>query len=252
MKNYLEHYLKNRPFFYIFIRPKEAELFSRFLPFRKPVCDFGCGDGFFAKTFLPEGKINWGVDINKDELQKARLMGVYDNLEYYNQKKLGFKDGEFATVISNCALEHVENLEHDLTEINRILKPGGVFLCSVMTSKWDEYLLGGKIFGRFYRNWMRKIQKHPNLLTKKQWDMVFKRAGFKIEKRIGYIDIKLTRLIEIFHFLSIESLITYKLFGKWVILPQRYFLFPSTWISSILFKDLNESKSACVFYKLKK
>ena len=43
------------------------------------------------------------------------------------------------------ALQRVQVYQKVLKELNRISKKGGRFYLSVMTDKWDNHLLGGKI-----------------------------------------------------------------------------------------------------------
>ncbi len=241
MKIFLKAYLYNRPLFYSFIRPHELQLFHNLMPFKKPVLDFGCGDGFFAKTLFEKKKIEAGVDIDGKVLLDAKRSGIYKKVYLYDGIKLPFKNGTFSTVISNCVMEHVEGLGKVLKELGRVTKSGGKFYLSVMTDRWNEHLLGGKIFGKKYLDWMRKIQRHPNLLSGKQWEEEFNKAGFSTINKIGYIDKKTSRLIELFHYLSIDSLISYKLMKKWIIFPQRF-----TMVENLLYKYLQKYNSSVV------
>ena len=43
--NYLSIYLRHRPLFLSLIRAKEAAMFQKFLPLKRPALDVGCGDG---------------------------------------------------------------------------------------------------------------------------------------------------------------------------------------------------------------
>jgi len=250
MKNFLKEYLKYRPLFYSLIRPREANLFRSLVPFKKPVMDFGCGDGFFSDVFYGDlGKIDVGVDIDKTELEKAKKIGIYKKLVVYRKDRLPFPDNYFSTVISNCVMEHVDNLDHDLREINRVLKPKGRFFCTVMTDKWEEYLFGGRLFGDHYKTWMRNIQVHPNLLSKKEWDETFKNLGFGITKTVGYLNKRSSAWMDILHYVSIGSLISYKLFKKWVLFPERAFLIPKILFKSDK-KNIDINRSATLFYIL--
>ena len=253
MKKYLNKYLYNRPLFYSFIRPRELQLFSGQMPFKKPILDFGCGDGFFANTLFGNKKIDVGIDIEESVLPDAERSGVYKKVLIYDGKKLPFKNGTFSTVISNCVMEHVDNLSRVLKEINRVTKRGGKLYTSVMTDKWEDHLMGGKIFGKIYLKWMKNIQRHPNLLSEDGWEKVFKKAGFKVVEKCGYIDIKTSRLIEIFHYLSVDSLISYKLFKKWVLFPK---LIATTsmnqFIEAKITKPISLKKAAGLFFILKK
>lgn len=224
MKKYLESYLFNRPLFYSLIRPKELELFAKEMPLKEPVLDFGCGDGFFAGVLFNNQQISTGIDIDRKALHEAKKTGLYKKLYLYDGKKLPFKNGSFPTVISNCVLEHVENIDYILSELARIMKKGGRFHTSVMTNKWEDHLIGTNILGKRYLKWMRKIQNHLNLYSETEWKKTFERAGFKVVSKTGYVDKERARLIELFHYLSIDSLITKKILGKWVVLPGRYSL----------------------------
>jgi SAM-dependent methyltransferase len=252
MKKYLAAYLQNRPLFYSFIRPRELELFNSQKPFRHPILDFGCGDGFFAKVLFEKEKIEFGVDISESVIKEAKESGVYKNVLVFNKKRLPFKNETFLTVISNCVLEHVDNLLPTLKEIRRVMKKGGRLYGSVMTDKWEDYLMGGKLFGKPYLDWMRKIQRHPNLLTLSGWEKEFQKAGFKIIDSIGYIDKKTARFIELFHYLSIDSIISQKLFNKWVMFPYRYVIFRNFFWTQIIRKRNDSSDSCAVFFQLEK
>lgn len=254
MKNYTQTYLRNRPLFMSLIRGREADLFSKHLPLKNPILDFGCGDGFFAKVvFESSTKIDVGVDIDKGALRLAKKEKIYKKLISHDGKSLSFKDKSFSAVFSNCVLEHVDFLDESMAEIYRVMKPGGKFICTVMTDKWEEYLFGNVFFGEFYKKWMRKIQVHPNLLTKRQWDLLFTRQGFNILKSVGYFDKKASRWMDFLHYVSTPSLINKKLFNKWVIFPQKYDAMPvDNLINKLVEGEPSVENSAALFYILKK
>jgi len=137
-------------------------------------------------------------------------------------------------------------------EVYRVLKPGGLFIATVATKNWEEYLFGNFIFGDIYKKWMRKKQVHFNLLTNKQWKITFKKQGFKIVQEIGYLDKKAVRWIDLLHYLSISSLITYKLFGKWVLWKDKLFLFPLRFLSNLISPNIDPRKSGNIFFAITK
>lgn len=96
--------------------------------------DIGCGTGLILRH-LPEGSI--GVDINPRNLERlpkyapgrtAIIADVQDHLP--------FADNTFDTITAAEVLEHLVFPEKALSEIYRVLKPGGVFVGSVPQDNW--------------------------------------------------------------------------------------------------------------------
>ncbi|TNE64093.1 MAG: class I SAM-dependent methyltransferase, partial [Bacteroidetes bacterium] len=98
------------------------------------VVDFGCGGGYLLHNIRCKEKV--GIEINEAAREQAQRMGIRcvaasDAIE-----------SEFADVIiSNNALEHVRHPLSELTELHRILKPGGkmVFMvpCETISYKYQ-------------------------------------------------------------------------------------------------------------------
>ncbi len=265
LQYFLKQYLQERPLFLSLIRAKEAFLYQKYLPFKKPVLDIGCGDGMFAKlSFANKFKvqsskfkvneriIDIGLDVKDSRIEEAKRLGVYKKLVIYDGVKIPFPDNYFSTIVSNCVLEHVTHLDSVISEAYRVLKPGGVFLTTVMAAPWEEYLFGSIFLGSWYQNWMRKKQVHLNLYNHKNWDKEFKKSGFRIVGKVGYLDQKASRLIDFCHYLSIPSLISYKLFKKWVL--WKYFVdyYPLKNLANSISDNVNPDKSAALFYLLRK
>ena len=259
---YLNTYLRSRPLFLSLIRSKEAYLFQGYLPLKHPVLDVGCGDGFFAKiTFGDRGlsrikngfsQIDVGLDVSGSRVEEARKLGIYKKIVVYNGGKMPFPNNSFATVVSNCVLEHIPNLSFTLKEIQRVLKPGGLFLTTVMAAPWEEYLFGNLLLGDWYKKWMRRKQGHYHLCAHKEWKKLFTKAGFSTISCEGYLSKTSSRLIDIAHYLSIPLLISYKLMGKWVPIPAYTSLYPTTMLLRLLTTPTTPSTSAAMFFALQK
>lgn len=255
MKNldyFLKVYLEVRPLFLSLIRAKEAELYQKFLPLKRPILDIGCGDGYFAKVTFGNSLVDAGLDLQDSRIEEARKLNIYKKLVIYDGRKIPLPDNSFNTVVSNCVLEHVLDLKALLKEVHRVLKPNGIFLTTVMAKPWEDYLYGTKIFGRFYKDFMRKIQIHRNLLPKAEWDKAFENSGFKIVRTIGYLSPRACQLIDICHYLSLPSLISYTLFGSWVLFPQLTSLYPIDYFAKMLSQKVSPQDSGALFYVLRK
>jgi len=236
-----------------FIRPLEAMLFhqhKRFL--RSPVLDFGCGDGFFAHLVYGKNKIQIGLEVaNSPRVHEAEKRNVYKKILLYDGVSVPLKSNSVQTVISNCVFEHIPRISQSVEEIYRILKKDGYCITSVMTSDWSRMMWGTKFFGKKYAEWLNSRQEHESLFSRKQWGKLFRKAGFKIVEEIGYVDEKTAKWFDLFHYLSLPSLITYKLFKRWVLLPWMHTGI-TRWIEALHTTSQNENKHAACFFVLRK
>lgn len=250
---FIKKYLENRPMFMAIIRSQESMIFQEYNNLvKKKVLDFGCGDGFFANLVFGKSKINVGLDLfDNKRIKEAKKENIYKKIALYDGNIIPYSNNYFNTVVSNCVLEHIPNIKFSLKEIHRVLKPGGYFLTSVMTDRWEDYFFGSKIFGKAYVKYMRKVQAHHNLLSNKQWQLNFRKAGFKVQSIDGYLYRKDAFYLDLFHYISLPSLLSYKLWGKWV-------LFSIPFLNNFLikfFKNIIKLKDDCpaaYFFVLKK
>ncbi len=252
---FIKKYLENRPMFMAIIRSQEAMLFQKYIKFTKGnILDFGCGDGFFTEIIFGKGRINIGLDlVNNERIKEAQQKKIYKKIALYDGNTIPYPDNYFNTVISNCVLEHIPDVKSSLKEIYRVLKPGGYFLTSVMADQWENSLFGTKLFGKNYLRYMKKTQVHHNLLSNKQWQWYFKKAGFKIQSTDGYLYKKSAFYLDLFHYLSIMSLISYKLFNKWILFNISFLnKLKTQLIKKIIVDENNPDKVSALFFVMKK
>lgn len=111
------------------------------------VLDLGCGEGrHVISAFLEQDITAIGVDLSLRDISVAQQRfedfrqqnkGGGFGLSVANALKLPFADDTFDKVICSEVLEHIDDYEGVLKEINRVLKPGGLFCASVPRS-WPE------------------------------------------------------------------------------------------------------------------
>lgn len=208
-------YLAGRPFFFAFIRPQEAWLFRHaHTHLHAPLLDFGCGDGFFARSAFPS-PIHAGLDLPGSRINEARATGLYERLDTYDGGRIPHPDNAFCTVVSNSVLEHLAEPQESLAEIFRVLEPGGCLLATVMTSHWENYLAGNGLFGNAYRRFMRRKQRHLCLPAPEDWIKKMGESGFTVEASISYLPPSTARMLHIAHYLAAPSLLWRALTGSW-------------------------------------
>jgi SAM-dependent methyltransferase len=93
--------------------------------------DVGCGSKPYQSLFRVDAYI--GLDIDSEV---SRRVGIADH--FYSGDKFPFIDSSFDSILCNQVLEHVFNPNEFVSEIVRVLKPGGVLLLTV-PFVWDEH-----------------------------------------------------------------------------------------------------------------
>ena len=121
-----------------------------------------------------------------------------------------------------------------------------------MADKWEDYLFGTRFLGKMYKTYMRRRQVHHNLLSVKAWRRRFQKAGFAVRDEVGYLSREAAGRMDIAHYQSIPSLISYKLHGVWVPNPQRYNQTGAAHVAIFTKHAIPPADSAAIFYVLKK
>ncbi len=98
------------------------------------ILDLACGPGFYARSFAqnhPERTV-YGLDLSMPMLEYASEKAGKLNIKnlffvYADAENLPFKDSSFDAVNCCGALHLFPNINKTLSEVHRILKPGGKF-----------------------------------------------------------------------------------------------------------------------------
>jgi 2-polyprenyl-6-hydroxyphenyl methylase / 3-demethylubiquinone-9 3-methyltransferase len=100
-------------------------------PAGKTALEVGCGGGMLCEEIARLGFQATGIDPSERSLQIARDHARSGSLQISYQKGIGealpFPDGAFDAVFCCDVLEHVRDLPRVVSEISRVLEPGGVF-----------------------------------------------------------------------------------------------------------------------------
>ncbi len=98
------------------------------------VLDLGCGPGIYAETIFHHApRVSYyGLDFSAGMLAKHPLR---DRLVQADAQILPFSSHSFDMVLANHMLYHLPDIDDALTEIHRILKPGGVVIAATNSSE---------------------------------------------------------------------------------------------------------------------
>ena len=96
----------------------------------KIVLDAGCGEGGKAVVFSKITKKIYGIDINRNSINKARQKCNSNNISFYvgSVEQMPFKDNIFDVVYAAWIIEHLKNPKKFINEVFRILREGGIFI----------------------------------------------------------------------------------------------------------------------------
>ncbi len=113
------------------IWPQEGPIFLRHPVANGAILDLGCGTGEIAARLaemFPEASIV-GIDLEEPHLERARTRcaphGARVRFQHGDALALPFDDGQFDLVVCRHLLQAVPDAERVLSEIRRVLRPGG-------------------------------------------------------------------------------------------------------------------------------
>ena len=102
---------------------------------KSKILDVGCNDAELFKIIRQTNMSCkcWGIDI-WDKILQLKIPNCKFQIE--DIRNLPFEDRSFDIVFTLDVLEHVQNVQKGISEIFRVLKPGGVLILSGPTESW--------------------------------------------------------------------------------------------------------------------
>ncbi|HEY9638409.1 MAG TPA: bifunctional 2-polyprenyl-6-hydroxyphenol methylase/3-demethylubiquinol 3-O-methyltransferase UbiG [Coleofasciculaceae cyanobacterium] len=166
------------------------EFFDRYVTDWKGLkaLDVGCGGGFSCEFMAKRGVVVSGIDQSvkciKAAQEHAALSGLKIDYKQGLAEKIPYNDNTFDVVICVDVLEHVSDVQKTILEINRVLKPEGIFFFDTINrnfkSKFVMIWLMENILGEIKRgihDWKKFIK--PEELTQLMYKSGFK--SFEIQ-----------------------------------------------------------------------
>lgn len=135
--------------------------------------DFGCGPGYFTARAEAQGWEAHGVEVGAWAEEMARRLGL-KNFHRGVLANQGFPDGFFDVVYASQVLEHLPSPRNELSEIRRVLRPGGLFYASVPNYRCLSILLGRDDFE------LNFPMAHVNYFTPATLAKLLKKNGFAV------------------------------------------------------------------------
>jgi SAM-dependent methyltransferase len=130
----------------------------------KRVLDIPCGEGYGSHLLAGVADSVVGVDISNEAVAHASEKYRKQNLQYIaaSGTQMPLPDASFDFIVSFEMIEHIHEQEAFLREVNRLLKPDGVFLIS--SPNRPEYSDKTGYKNEFHVKELDKEELHQQLL----------------------------------------------------------------------------------------
>jgi len=153
------------------------------------VLDVGCGPGLYAEQLIARGAVVTAFDASPEmvRLTRARVGSRVDVRTWDLALPLSWlADGSHDLAVMALVIHHIDNRAQALSEIHRVLRPGGRLYLSTTHPTSDWLLKGGGYFDReqisetWQSDWQLRYWKQPL----EAWCAEFSAAGFLIERLV--------------------------------------------------------------------
>lgn len=136
--------------------------------------DLGCGSGWFMDGMREQGWTTYGVEVNEGAVQRGRaIKGL--NIFCGTLQEAGFPSELFDYVRLNHSFEHMNCPNETLSEIHRVLKPGGQLFIGVPNVR----SLTSRVFKQYW--WHLCAPVHPFSYAANTLSRLLVKHGFVVK-----------------------------------------------------------------------
>ena len=96
--------------------------------------DVGCGEGRLCRRLARHGAATVGIDPTKALIERARLLDANGTYHAAYAEELPLQDRTFDLVVTCMSLIDIPDFRRAISEMNRVLAPGGTLLAINLTS----------------------------------------------------------------------------------------------------------------------
>ncbi len=109
------------------------------LPKGSRVLDIACGTGYGTMMLRRSGMDVVGADVDGEQVASNRRRWSYEDFITADARDLPFPSGLFDAIVSFETIEHVPNAAPYMSEICRVLKKKGAFICSTPKKSYSNH-----------------------------------------------------------------------------------------------------------------
>ncbi|HTA13701.1 MAG TPA: class I SAM-dependent methyltransferase [Solirubrobacteraceae bacterium] len=185
---------------------------------RSPVLDVGAGTGWLALHLL-----EWGYEVTASDYDptaranfqaNAAIVGREVEVGTEDVSRLGYADGQFASLFCISVLSYVEDLQGALDELARVLRPGGIAVIGCLNAYGSYAFLNDRDPRTLFRRnrfrddirqdvehfhgprwWKREFARRFTVLEMIPLEvfspLIAKLAGYDVDPRLTHADVRL-------------------------------------------------------------
>ena len=155
---------------------KKVSLINSLHKKKGSLLDIGAGTGDFLVTAKTNGWEITGIEPNDN----AKKLAVAKGVSFENDLK-AIENQQFDVITMWHVLEHVPNLEHQIQELKRLLKPNGTIIIAVPNYKSYD----ASHYGEFWAAY--DVPRHLWHFSKTSIEKLFSRENMKLVKTLPMI-----------------------------------------------------------------
>jgi len=142
-----------------------------------PICDLGCGPGQIARYLHRQGVDTVGVDLSPRMIEEAQKLNPDIPFHQGDMLSLTDADNSWGGIAAFYCIIHIphERVVDALSEMKRVLKPGGVLLITFHIGTRIEHV---------DEWWEKPINLDFNFYRPAEMETWLKEAGFELEETI--------------------------------------------------------------------
>jgi 2-polyprenyl-6-hydroxyphenyl methylase/3-demethylubiquinone-9 3-methyltransferase len=159
------------------------------------VLDVGCGAGFLSNYLAREGFDVTGLDASRASIDVAARHDGSGKARYLlgDARRLPFEDASFDVVCAMDFLEHVEDPARVVTEVARVLRPGGTFFFHTFNRNALAWLVVIKGVEWFVKNTPRHMHVLRLFIKPRELEQMCQTAGMSFVELHGSEPVVLSR-----------------------------------------------------------
>ncbi|MGD1951496.1 MAG: bifunctional 2-polyprenyl-6-hydroxyphenol methylase/3-demethylubiquinol 3-O-methyltransferase UbiG [Leptolyngbyaceae cyanobacterium] len=166
------------------LNPLRFKYFDRVIPqwHGLRVLDVGCGGGYTCEFLAQRGAIVIGIDPSAACIEAAKrhssAMDLTIDYRVGMGESLPFECDRFDVVVCVDVLEHVQRPAATVTEISRVLHPGGLFCFDTINRTWQSRWIMIWLLEDLLRQIPRGIHDWHKFVTPEELHQLLAQSGF--------------------------------------------------------------------------